>query len=124
MKLLLIAASIFFGLGALAQSENSNLPKLLKEYQLRKQFNSRVQFERPIYKDSIIKKLKDFYSMKQKPGVHYLPQDNMPCLVPDTNDIAAIPNAWPNTRIPFQSNIPNPALKSKPLIEQPGEKAK
>ena len=124
MKLLLITASLFFVLGASAQSEDSDIPKLLKEYQLRKQFNSRVQFERPIYKDSLIKELKDFYSRKKNPGVYHLPQDNMPCFVPDTKEIAAIPNAWPDVQVPFQSKMPNPGLKNKPLIEQPKDKAK
>lgn len=124
MKLLLIPACLCFGLGAFAQTEDVNTSKLLKEYLLRKRFNSRVQFQRPIYKDSLIKVFKDFYSMKQAPGIHYLPQDNMPCLVPDTKDMAAIPNAWPHVQLPFQSAIPNPGLQNKPLVDRPKDKAK
>lgn len=54
-----------------------------------------------------------------KPGVHRLPQDNMPCIVPDTKNIAAMPNAWKGAvKVPYRSNppqIPNPAL---PIIIQ------
>lgn len=42
-----------------------------------------------------------------------LAQDNMPCVVPDTKAIAAIPNAWSNVTIPYQPkfhSIPNPVL--------------
>ncbi len=32
---------------------------------------------------------------KLEPGVYALPIDNMPCIVPDTKEIAAMPNALP-----------------------------
>ncbi|MGV3527604.1 MAG: hypothetical protein ACO1OO_01825 [Flavisolibacter sp.] len=42
--------------------------------------------------------------------VRTLPVDNMPCIVPNTKDIAAMPNAWKGkVRVPFLSQIPNPA---------------
>jgi hypothetical protein len=47
------------------------------------------------------------------PGVYNLPQDNMPCIVPDTKEIAAIPNVLTNKEIPFISKIPNPYLVPK-----------
>ena len=28
------------------------------------------------------------------PGLHHLPQDRMPCLVPEMTDLEAMPNAW------------------------------
>lgn len=46
------------------------------------------------------------------PGIHRLPQDGMICYVPDTKDIAAIPNVYKGkVRVPFTGNpprIPNP----------------
>jgi hypothetical protein len=50
-----------------------------------------------------------------KPGVHRLPQDGMLCILPDTKDLAVIPNFF-NGKIvsPFRSNkhaIPNPYQK-------------
>lgn len=124
MKLLLTVVGLSCCLTVFGQTGNDNTSKLLKEYQRRQRFNSRLQFQRPIYKDSLIKDLKNFYSKEQHPGICYLPQDNMPCLVPDTKDIAPIPNAWSDVRIPFQSNIPNPGLKNHPLTEQPKGKTK
>lgn len=124
MKLLLTVASLFCCLTIFGQSERDNPSKLLKEYQRRQRFNSRLQFQRPIYKDSLIKDVKNFYSKDHHPGIYYLPQDHMPCLVPDTRDIAVIPNGWSDIRVPFQSDIPNPGLKNQPLVEQPKGKAK
>jgi hypothetical protein len=75
-------------------------------------------------KDSLIK---DFHSLvlkHNKPGVYALPQDNMPCIVPDTKDIAAIPNAWLRPSVPFRSAIPNPGLKEKPLVPQMDKEGK
>ena len=48
------------------------------------------------------------------PGVHRLPQDGMPCVVPDTKDIAAIPNFYNGkVSVPYAGNtphIPNPSI--------------
>lgn len=42
-----------------------------------------------------------------KPGVYALPQDGMPCIVPYTADITAIPNAMPFKPIEPFGKIPN-----------------
>ena len=55
------------------------------------------------------------YLQNPKPGVHRLPQDGMPCIVPDTKDIAAIPNAAPRVEVPFRSRIPNGSPLQPPL---------
>ncbi|HVF97698.1 MAG TPA: hypothetical protein VM871_10265 [Flavisolibacter sp.] len=48
-----------------------------------------------------------------KPGLHRLLPDGMPCIVPETKDIVAIPNAWRGkVGVPFTGNpprIPNPS---------------
>ena len=44
----------------------------------------------------------------RKPGIYSLPQDRMPCIVPDTGSIVAIPNAFPTVSVPFNTTtIPN-----------------
>lgn len=47
------------------------------------------------------------------PGTYFLRQDNMPCIVPDTKEIAAIPNTAPSITLPFKTTIPNPSQKLK-----------
>ena len=52
----------------------------------------------------------------RQPGIYSLPQDRMPCIVPDTRSIVSIPNAFPNVSVPFITTIPNayrgPVLKN------------
>ena len=45
--------------------------------------------------------------VQTKPGVYALPLDNMPCIVPYTNDIVQMPNAMPQKRIEPFGKIPN-----------------
>jgi hypothetical protein len=47
------------------------------------------------------------YLINPEPGIHILPLDGMPCIVPDTKDIAAIPNAMPSDLFPFKNTMPN-----------------
>jgi hypothetical protein len=49
---------------------------------------------------------------KLSPGIYKLPQDNMTCIVPDTKDVVAMPNAASQVKIFFKTNIPN-GYKSK-----------
>lgn len=52
-----------------------------------------------------------------KPGVYALPQDNMPCIVPDTNGIAAMPNAAPKI-YPYRKDMPTrPHKKGTPDVK-------
>lgn len=41
----------------------------------------------------------------KKPGIYALPQDGMPCIVPDTKDMAALPNAAPLV-YPYRQDMP------------------
>jgi hypothetical protein len=53
----------------------------------------------------------------KEPGVYALPQDNMPCIVPDTNRIAAIPNAGPRL-YPYRKDMPTrPQKKQAPTVK-------
>ncbi len=50
--------------------------------------------------------------------VYLLPQDNMPCIMPDMQQLPGIPNAFNgNTN---ENSIPNPGLRKLPLV--PGQK--
>lgn len=96
------------------------------------------------YRNSIIQKLhalrkqsdtsivkpptQPYYLVNPKPGTHSLPQDNMPCIVPDMNATVAIPNTWKGEKkIPFkgvQPQMPNPVKPfrlspSRPLLTYP-----
>ncbi|RYZ46171.1 MAG: hypothetical protein EOO14_24890 [Chitinophagaceae bacterium] len=97
----------------------------------------------PAYRHSVIEKLNalkkksdtsivtptlPLYLQNPKPGTHRLPQDGMPCIVPDMNATVAIPNTWRGEKkIPFsgaQPGIPNPAkpfrfAPSRPLLTYP-----
>jgi hypothetical protein len=55
----------------------------------------------------------------QVPGVYNLPQDGMPCVVPDTEGIAPIPNASPKVTVPFESTMPNPMDKQGQAQKEP-----
>jgi hypothetical protein len=57
--------------------------------------------------------------IKNVPGTYKLRQDNMPCIVPDTKDIAAIPNAWSSTVSLYRGNMPN---GGRPRIRYKGSK--
>lgn len=46
-------------------------------------------------------------------NIAILPQDHMPCVVPNTGNIATMPNAWNGVAVPYipqYQPMPNPAL--------------
>jgi hypothetical protein len=54
------------------------------------------------------------------PGIHRLRQDGMPCVVPDTRDIAVIPNSWKGRVVPYYHSgtapIPNPQQQQQKVF--------
>jgi hypothetical protein len=53
----------------------------------------------------------------KEPGVYALPQDGMPCLVPDTNSLATMPNAAPRL-YPYRKDMPTrPYKKAIPNVK-------
>ena len=73
-----------------------------------------MYWDLPLKPDSLINRFNRSYLVNpKKPGVYRL-KGGMPCIVPDTKDIAAIPNAWKGAvKAPYKSNppvIPNPSL--------------
>jgi hypothetical protein len=121
MKLLLLITCSAFYISSSAQEFKVDVPKIMKQSDVLKKH---YEIGKSVNKDSLIKKFKDYFSMKSNAGIYYLTQDNMPCIVPDTKDIAAIPNAWPNVQIPFKTTIPNPGLQNTPLVPQLKDKIK
>ena len=65
--------------------------------------------------DSLIFRVRTENERRKAERIKYLKQDNMPCVVPDTKDIAAIPNAARTITVPFPTTIPNPAQKETPI---------
>jgi hypothetical protein len=79
--------------------------------------------------DVLPKQFQDYLQRKNAPNnllankqgnVMVLPQDHMPCIVPNTNGISKMPNAWGTTSVPYVSQsgaIPNPALPKQQSFE-------
>jgi hypothetical protein len=81
-------------------------------------FNKTLQ-ETAFNDSNIVRQNLGFLNGK-KPGVYPLPQDNMPCIVPDSTKTVRIPNAWKGPkRIPYQSNPPRIPNPTKPWVPFP-----
>lgn len=90
--------------------------ELLKKY---RQAAQQQALNRTPVKDSTILQLLPLYGAQVQPGIYRL-RDGMPCIVPDTKDIAAIPNAWPAPqKLPYPATIPNSGKGLYPLLPQP-----
>lgn len=93
MKLLIAIAFLFTGIVSYAQKLGETNRNLYKKY-----------FDSIFHKTFV-------FGQPATPGVHYLAEDHMPCVVPDTKGISAMPNAWPSTKNIYKDgNMPNPAL--------------
>jgi hypothetical protein len=115
MKLLFLSIAICFGVSLQAQETNiRDKNKLLERA---------MQFK-IAGKDTV--KREAFNLVIQTPGnrVRILPQDGMPCIVPDTSDIAAMPNAFNKTpdKDPVPGRIPNAWQAPKPVPDFNGSK--
>jgi hypothetical protein len=108
MKLSLLIAFCGFIVTAYAQQSDEALRKVTGK-------DKHDYFQNLLKRDSIKKDLVVFnFSSTPSPGIYRLPQDNMPCIVPDTKDITAMPNLWPSVTIPFKGGkMPNPAIRPK-----------
>jgi hypothetical protein len=119
MKLLLLSAFCFFSAGVFAQvldNQNQQLQDTLKNFKgnntdaLQKQLQDYLQR----------KKFQNNLLANKQGNVILLPQDNMPCIVPDTSGIAKMPNSWGTTAVPYVPQfhpIPNPALPKQRSFE-------
>jgi hypothetical protein len=50
-------------------------------------------------------------SVSIAPGIYQLQQDKMPCVVPDTKEVVAIPNVLSELKLAAVAPIPNPATR-------------
>ena len=114
MKGLLLLLIFFVSNDLKAQlTTQEMLQKKMKERGI-KPYPYRIPNASPFKITETQKESDNLYSSK-KPGVYALP-GGMPCIVPDTQGIAAIPNAF--SKGPFKTTIPN----ASPIIPQQGEK--
>jgi hypothetical protein len=112
MKLLFLMISLFACLFAVAQTTSIQMPKekidelnrILKERKITEPRELHAFF------DSLIKDITP--TENSSAGIFSLPQDNMPCIVPDMNKSIKIPNGM-TPRIPFKTEIPNAAPQQK-----------
>ena len=59
----------------------------------------------PLIKIDVPSKDEPIPTTRRKPGVYALPQDSMPCVVPDTEGLAVMPNAAPMV-YPYRKGMP------------------
>lgn len=64
----------------------------------------------PLIKIDVPSKNEQIPTTRRKPGVYALPQEGMPCVVPDTEGLAAMPNATPMT-YPYRKDMPTRPYK-------------
>lgn len=113
MKLLLLLAMCIFSAAAFAQVPKKTNPYIFQLPDTLKRFKGN---------ENALLQLRDYLHRKQTPQtqlasklgkVVILPQDNMPCIVPETNVAAKMPNAWGGVTNPYSAPvnpIPNPGL--------------
>jgi hypothetical protein len=113
MKLLLLSAFCIFSVCLFAQ-----LPKKTNPYS----FHLPDTLKKFKGNENAFQELQEYWQKKQKQNnlatnkngnIVILPQDHMPCVVPDTNVAAKIPNAWgsvTNIYVAPTNPIPNPGL--------------
>jgi hypothetical protein len=115
MKLLLLSAFCIFSVCAFAQvPKNSNpyvyrLPDTLKKFK----GDNTEAFQKLLHDYFQKKQFQNNLLANKQGNIVILPQDHMPCVVPNTNELEKIPNAWGNVTTPYISPyhpIPNPAL--------------
>ena len=113
----LLTLILFTFLLAEGNAQNDDVSSKAKEYQ-RQNLLNRIK-EWKVAKDSnIVRQNLDF--LKGKPGVYRLPQDNMPCIVPDSNKTVRIPNVWKGPkRVPYKGNPPRIPNLTKPWVPTP-----
>ena len=119
MKLLLSAIGVFMATGLCAQEFQPDINKLIAQ-------SPWAKVKKDTLKPRLLPRTMDLNmlglnAMKRKPGVHALPQDGMPCIVPDTNSIAAMPNAAKAIPVPPANRMPNAATNRRTPPAPEGE---
>lgn len=111
--LLLLTATCLAAIGTSAQNAGSKttqekIQEALQNYRLRNMVTA-------LPADTLLalRNLTPFAN--RKPGIYRLPQDGMPCIVPDTSKTVQVPNAWQGKKtIPYRSHPPRIPNIAKP----------
>jgi hypothetical protein len=105
MKLVFAVASLLAGPALHAQEFQPDLQKIIDNSRLSRlkqdtlgQIPNAFGYHLPSLEPKVV---------KPAPGIYSLPQDGMPCIVPDTQNIAAMPNATRREVTPPANRIPN-----------------
>jgi hypothetical protein len=64
----------------------------------------------PLIKLEVPSRDEQIPTTRRRPGLYALPQDSMPCIVPDTERLAVMPNAAPMT-YPYRKDMPTRSFK-------------
>lgn len=114
--------SLFSGLffSTLLQGQTLKIDaKKFKEDAGYRNFLARTYAGKKAQADTVVIVPSKAYLVSPKPGVHRLPQDNMPCIVPDPRLTVSINNLWAEkVEVPFTQKpprIPNPS-KTLPFV--------
>ncbi|MGZ3852927.1 MAG: hypothetical protein ACXVBX_09060 [Flavisolibacter sp.] len=115
MKLLLFFALSFIGAGTFAQVPNQENPRAVPPPDSVRNYkgNSEKQFRKEFEEYFERKKMQSQLFGDRQGNIARLPQDHMPCVVPDSASAGLVPNAWGGVTVPFRPNyhpIPNPVL--------------
>lgn len=122
MKRLLLLAFVITVTNLYAQEFQPDINKLIAHSKVSsfKKDTSKTTPRQPLALDL---KLLTPRVLKLQPDTHALPQDGMPCIVPDTKSIAAIPNAAKDDQTPPVNRIPNAASEQR-FLSKPKEWSK
>ncbi len=119
MKLLLTFVLCCVLTGAFAQAPRTKTPGKLHVPDTAQMFKGNdgrwLQKQLQVYMDC--RKNSQVLLANRQGNIAFLPQDHMPCVVPDSTSVAIMPNAWSGAKVPFQPNfhpVPNPALPKQP----------
>ena len=123
MKLLLSLAFCFLAAEAFAQVPKQMPPRTVPSPDSLRNFKGdngemlRKQFEEYLQR----RKLQSQLLGDKQGNIAHLPQDHMPCVVPDSASAGLMPNAWSPVTVPFRPQLhvmPNPALPKQPSLEK------
>jgi hypothetical protein len=104
MKIIFILLTSSVAATAQAQEFQPELDKIINKQEIRKMMNRESS--------GLVSKPNILFNNNTSNRVQVLPQDFMPCIVPDTKEIAAMPNAWQNTKLLMQGRYQMLYLKS------------
>lgn len=109
MKALLIICCSLLVSPAIAQQKKDTPPGTIPNVPLFKSDNYRLSPPNYFDRNNGVSLPYTYRINAVPPGIYSMPQDNMPCIVPNTFGMTQIPNAAPMKQLPYRSYIPNAA---------------